>query len=352
MIGIIASVTVLIAMLWMANPEKLVDSLRRANLYFILVVIILYFINLITKAVRWHLLVNSSGTKVPFSKIFPFYVIGLAFNNLTPAKIGGEPIRAYLLKKEADVPMGQGIASIFAEKIMDIIVITTMAVIGAIFLIPLLKPNDAKILIFTLVLLIIGIIAALVIVTHSSILKKTVDKSVNLAMKVSNRSFIKRLSMALVGFVDKFRFGMSEIINSKATAVFCSTLTVIIWINEAIRLFIIILALPNIVGVGIGVVFIASSIANIIGFAVPLGAGNILGIETVLMVYGINYNNAITVGFLQVATSIWISVPLGVVAMLITGLRIPKNSNKNSNKNSEKDSDKNTNRNSEKEPKV
>ena len=53
-----------------------------------------------------------------------------------------------------------------------------------------------------------------------------------------------------------------------------------------------------------------------------------IGIETVLMVYGIWYNNAITVGFLQVATLLWISVPFGVAAMLITGLRIPKNSDK------------------------
>jgi uncharacterized protein (TIRG00374 family) len=316
-------------MVWLANPMKLIDKIRGANLYFILIVIILYFINLLTKAVRWYLLVNSSGSKVPFNKTFPFYIIGLALNNVTPGKIGGEPVRAYLLNKDANVPIGQGIASIFAEKILDIIVITTMALIGAIFILPLLPTSAARILIVVLVFVVAGIIISLYIVSHATILKKTVDKSVNLAMKVSKRDFIKRLSMALIGFVDKFRFGMSEILKARRSASASIFLTVIIWINEAIRFFIILLALPDIDGVSLGAVFIASSIANILGFAVPLGAGNILGSSTVFIALGMSLSNAEAASFLQVATSIWISVPLGAAAMLITGLKVYKLSNSN-----------------------
>jgi uncharacterized protein (TIRG00374 family) len=311
-------------MLWLANPSELVESFKNTNLKYIFVVVILYFLNLITKAFRWYLLVNSTGSRVPFTKTFPFYVIGLALNNVTPGKIGGEPVRAYLLKKEANVSVGHGIASIFAEKIMDLIVITTIAVIGAIFIVPYLKPSIANVLIAIIILVIIGIVVVLVIVSHSTMLKKTVDKSVNFAMKVSKKGFIKRLSEALVGFVESFRFGMSEILKARKTALACISLSVIIWINEAVRLFIILLALPNAIGISIGAVFIASSISNIVSLALPGGAGAILVIETVFISVGMSPADAGAAGILQIATSIWLSVPLGVMFMLLTGFRLSK----------------------------
>ena len=311
-------------MVWLVNPVKLIESFKNANLYLILLVIVLYFINVITKAVRWFLLVNSSGTQVSFRKTFPFYMIALALNNLTPGKVGGEPVRAYLLKKEANVPIGQGIASIFSEKLLDIIVITTMAIIGVIVILPLLSPTEAKIIIAILITVIAVIIITLFIISHSSMLEKTVNKSVNLALKVSNHGFMTKLGSALTGFVEKFKFGMKQILKAKNSAIACIILTVIIWINEALRLFIIILALPDIEGVSIGAVFIASSIANILGIVLPLGSGNILGIGAVFMAVGLDPGDAGSASFLHVATSVWISVPLGVIAMLITGFKVSK----------------------------
>jgi uncharacterized protein (TIRG00374 family) len=183
-------------------------------------------------------------------------------------------------------------------------------------------------LIVVLVVVVIAIIASIIIVSHSTMLSKTVDKSVNLALKVSNKGFVKNLSEALVGFADKFRFGMSQILKAKKTAVGCTFLTVIIWINEAVRLFIILLALPDVEGASLGAVFIASSIANILGIAIPIGAGNILGIGTVFIAVGMDPGTAGAASFLHVATSLWISVPLGVIAMVLTGFRLSKMSNK------------------------
>jgi uncharacterized protein (TIRG00374 family) len=323
-ITVVISVAIIMILIWISNPSELLESLKRTNLNYILLVLVLYIINLLTKSYRWYLLVNSSGTQVSFRKTVPFYLIGLALNNITPGKIGGEPVRAYLLNKEAKVSIGQGIASIFTEKILDIIVITSMAVIGAIFIISLLTPEAGRILILILIGVVAAIIATLVIVSHSTLLKKTVDKSVNFAKKVSDSSFTEKLSQALVGFVDKYRLGMKEILKAKRTASACIVLTVIIWINEALRLFIILLALPDVNHAGIGAVFIASSIANILALALPFGAGHILGIETVLIALGLDPVYAGAASILHVATSLWISVPLGAAAMVITGFKFSK----------------------------
>ena len=279
---------------------------------------------MLTKGFRWYLLVNSSGTKVKFTKTFPYYIIALALNNLTPGKIGGEPVRAYLLKAEEKVPVGQSIASIFAEKIMDMIIISTMAVIGAFFIIPLLTPTAARFLIIILAAVIGSIVVAIIIISNSNLLKRTMDKSVTIAQKVSKKDSVIKLTDAITGFIERFRFGMNQILKAKRNAATCISLTVIIWINESLRLFIILLALPNVVGISLGGVFIAASIANILGITLPGGAGNILGIGTVFLALGMDPNHATAASILHVATSIWISVPFGVIAMMLTGFRFSK----------------------------
>ncbi|UCH89280.1 MAG: flippase-like domain-containing protein [Thermoplasmata archaeon] len=331
LVTIILSILVIILMLWVSNPSEFADKLQNINLKFILLVIGLYFANVFTKAYRWYLLVNSTGVRVPFKKTFPFFIIGLAFNNVTPGKIGGEPIRAYLLKKDADVPVGQGLASILTEKIMDIIVIATMAIIGAAFILPLLSAGEAKILIILLIFVISVITATLIILSHAGIFARIVNALVKFSAKRPNNKFVSKWTSALVGFVDKFKLGISKIFEAKRTAGGCIVLTVIIWINEALRLYIIFWAMPGVSGTSLGAVFIAASIANILGIVMPLGSGNIFGIGAVFIALGMEPSSASLAGFLHAATSVWISIPMGVGAMLITGYKGPENSNGDKN---------------------
>jgi uncharacterized membrane protein YbhN (UPF0104 family) len=151
---------------------------------------------------------------------------------------------------------------------------------------------------------------------------------VNLLVKIGLRrpekSFVNKWARALIGFVEKFKMGMSIIYKSKTKASSCVGLTVIIWTNEAVRLYIIILALPNVPEVTLGAVFIATSIANILGLVMPLGSGNIFGVSTVFIAVGMNTTMASMAGFLHAATSIWLSIPLAVMTMLILGFKLSK----------------------------
>lgn len=328
-IAVVLSLMIIGLMLWIADPSDFADKLQKLNLFYILIVIILYIANTFTKAFRWYLLVNSTGTRVPFRKTFPYFIIALAFNNVTPGKIGGEPIRAYLLKKEANVSLGQGIASILTEKIMDLIVVSTMAFVGAIYILPLLTQNQSIFLISILTIVIIGTVSVLIILGSARIFKKVVDILIRFGLKRSKNGFVNKWTSALVGFVEKFKLGMSVIFKAKRTATACVFLTIIIWVNEALRLFIIFMAIADVPdvdveSVSIGGVFIATSIANILGLVLPLGSGSILGVSAVFTAVGMDPNIASMAGFLHAATSIWISIPLGVITMLFMGLKLSK----------------------------
>ena len=319
---LVLAILIIVLMIWVSNPREIGERLIGIDVNLLLLVIVLYLINLLTKSYRWHLLLTSTGNRVPFKNTFQCYIIGLSINNITPGKIAGDPVRLYLLKKDKNVPVGQGLASIFSEKVMDIIVITTMALIGIVFILPLLPVGEAWLLIGILILLIAAIAASLYLFSHTKVLKKVIDKMVRGSMLFSKNGKIKQWGDMFSGFMDKFSFGMKELLKARGSALASMMLTLVIWINEAVRLFIIMMALPGDMEVGLGAVFIASSIANILSMIIPLGSGNILGIGAVFVAVGLDSTTASAAGILHMATSLWLSVPIGVLALMITGFKL------------------------------
>ena len=132
---ILLAVLIIAALIVRADPKDILDKLRNADLRILAGVVGLYLLNTVAKVLRWYALVISKGHSVPFSKVFMYFLIGLAVNNTTPGRIAGEPVRAYLLKTGTEYPMGRGMASIFLEKTIDTIVTISMALIGIILLI-------------------------------------------------------------------------------------------------------------------------------------------------------------------------------------------------------------------------
>ncbi len=87
-------------------------------------------------AYRWKTFINVQGYSVKSREIIGNLVVGLALNNITPfTKMGGEPVRAYLLKKRNGVKYSDGLASVLVDG--SVLVVTTIIfVILTITLIP------------------------------------------------------------------------------------------------------------------------------------------------------------------------------------------------------------------------
>ncbi|NDJ79002.1 MAG: flippase-like domain-containing protein, partial [Chloroflexi bacterium] len=66
---------------------------------------------------RWHYLLRSIKV-VSLRKLFPIVVIGYMGNNVYPFR-AGEVIRAYVLKRNEDVSVSAGLATIVVERIFD-----------------------------------------------------------------------------------------------------------------------------------------------------------------------------------------------------------------------------------------
>jgi len=118
-----------------------------------------FFIIVILSVIRWQIILRSLGYKVGIWKLFMAKTSGFAISYLTPMSFfGGEPWRAYFLRKEKNIALHQGLSSIFIEKTMDLLAGAFLVFLAFFYLI--IKPVSAQIIVIS-ILLIAGIVAGL-----------------------------------------------------------------------------------------------------------------------------------------------------------------------------------------------
>ena len=117
----VVGLIVLAVILVLIGPEQTWLEIKQANPWFFVLAIGMQILSSTTLFVRWRYFINAAGQKVPALKTFLISISGLAVNSITPAaRIGGEPLKAFLLKKKCGVRLGCGIASLVVEKITDL----------------------------------------------------------------------------------------------------------------------------------------------------------------------------------------------------------------------------------------
>ncbi|MGH7862311.1 MAG: lysylphosphatidylglycerol synthase domain-containing protein, partial [Candidatus Dormibacteraceae bacterium] len=72
----------------------MVASLDRANYFYLVPALLVYFAGVWLRAVRWHFLLRPVKP-IPSRRLFPVVVIGYMANDVLPARLG-ELVRAYV----------------------------------------------------------------------------------------------------------------------------------------------------------------------------------------------------------------------------------------------------------------
>jgi len=320
---ILLSVVTLIGLILKANPKELGEKLSEANPLYIFLAIIIYLLTIFLKMARWHLLLKSTGYHFKLRKSGLFFLMGLSINSVTPGGVSGEPVRLYFLRRQGDVPVGHGIATIFAERFMDITVLISFAVLSLLFLFPLLTQSDLIQLLLPLTLVSALLVFVAYTVTHPLFLNKLTNWMLGILRKFKGKSSLEE---KIEDWLLKFKSGIQELASSKKHGTFYFLLSYVIWTLSTFRIYLLLLAMD--VEVSLFAVFLTSSITYIFGVILPGGTGNIAAIAAVFTAVGVDFEIATAVGVLEVATSLLFSVPAGMAAMTITGIQIERGSAK------------------------
>ncbi len=78
--------------------KTLFAIIKNANLYFLSVAFLFYFIYLLFLNLRWHIILNKTGIRMSFLSTLKISLISYTFNTVLPSTIGGDTARFILLK--------------------------------------------------------------------------------------------------------------------------------------------------------------------------------------------------------------------------------------------------------------
>lgn len=313
------AVLVLVALVLQADPSEVTEHLREADLMILAGVVVLYLINTLTKIIRWYVLLSRKGETLPFGKVSLYFLIGLAINNATPGRVTGEPVRAYLVKTGTDYPMGRGMASIFVEKTIDTIVTLTFAVVGILLLIGILNEEASDALLLSAGIVAIFMMTLIAFIAFPGVPRRLFRWLFKRFGSDGDSERVDRWEDKMDGFLGTFEEGTREIARNPYQTAAATGLTAVIWFNEALRLWLIFLALGY--NASFELMMVATALASFAALLIPLGAGSSTAIAAICTMAGIDGTLSTTAGLVFVMTSIWISIPLGAGAMAISGVR-------------------------------
>ena len=127
----LVSFGIAIAVLWFVarrldvDPGAIWAQMRRANLWLLAVAFVLWYGAFFVRGWRWGRMLDSArfsqaqGFSIPATPgLAEIVVLAYFANSIVPAKLG-DAYRAYLLKRDGEVPMSAGFGTILAERLVD-----------------------------------------------------------------------------------------------------------------------------------------------------------------------------------------------------------------------------------------
>ena len=141
------------------NLQDFVDIVKGANIWYIIIYFIISALLILCSVYRWRLILLSQKHKIKFIYLVKSYLAGYGVSYITPsAKLGGEPVRAALLKRYG-LKTHVSLSTIIIDKSLELSGSALFFVVGAIILIlNYALPDNLKFLIVVISLIFLGLI--------------------------------------------------------------------------------------------------------------------------------------------------------------------------------------------------
>lgn len=307
------SIALIVLVVLASNPEEVWEAFEDLNFNLIFIVVLLYLVNLIFKAYRWGVLMKHAGHDVSFRTIFAAFSLSQAINNLIPGRVVGETSRIIELNTKEGVAMGKGLAAVVTERIMDFAMLTILTVTSLFLLIADIVEEFRGYLLLLVFLMVLANIFFIYVLAKPSLMLRLGGWGARQAARMFKGERGAKYSDKVMSTVRSFNEAL-DVQGHWSMLAWPSLLTVFIWANEILRLFLIMEALGA--NVSLMAVIATASLASLSTIVLTAGSGNVLMSTAVFQACGLDPHVAATAGLLSAITSIWLSVPVSLVAMV------------------------------------
>ncbi len=282
-----------------ADMSEIKNAFAKVNYYWIFLSLFLGLLSHLSRAYRWKFFLEPLGYKPRFLNsvftIFTAYLINLFLPR------AGEVVRATGISKYEAIPFEKAFGTIVAERIVDVIMLLVI-VLGAFFYqFDLLKglivdkipkdPTSLFIIIF-ISILIFGLAYFLI--------------------RKSKNQFLQKVRNFVGGLLD----GVKSILTMKKRGAFIMH-TIFIWAMYLLMFYTVSFALPETANLSMGAVITGFVVGALSIAATNGGLGTYpLGVQQVLILYGIASNPALAFGWLMWTSQTFMVLLFGGISFI------------------------------------
>jgi len=145
--------------------KNVVNILKTANIYLLLLSLSTHIFGIWITAVRWKTLLDTQKAELGVRTLTVSVLIGFFFNNFLPTSIGGDVFRAYDASRKGKIQIGTSASIILVERFSGVIAAATYAIV-ALFL-GFTAIGNQSVIIPIVIFFVITIILAFLIINPS-----------------------------------------------------------------------------------------------------------------------------------------------------------------------------------------
>ena len=289
-----------------AQLSKVPTLILAANPLLVLAAFLIFYAGFPLRGLRWATLLRGTGQRVSTKDSTEIIFLSWLVNCVVPAKLG-DVYRAYLLKINSTASLSRTFGTVFIERVLDLFAIAILGLAAGYWSFRSGLPPAIQIVFGIGVVVVVALAIAL------------------LTMRNFGRQIIVALPLPhqILELYDRFEEGVFGALVTRHLPKL-GLLTGVIWMTEAMRLFLVIQALgfAN-VSLGLsGAVFVAliGSLLTAVPLS-PAGLGIVeAGVVGVLHVaYGVPLPEATAIALLDRVISVFSIIVLGSVAYALSG---------------------------------
>ncbi|MDY0266577.1 MAG: lysylphosphatidylglycerol synthase transmembrane domain-containing protein [Methanimicrococcus sp.] len=118
-ISLTISILSAVAIIFLTTDAGTIESLKQIRVEYMILALGVQFLSYVLTARKTKFLLRSLGYHIRTRQALENVLTGILLASLTPASVGGEPVRILLLRKNTNVPVGKATAVIFMERFLD-----------------------------------------------------------------------------------------------------------------------------------------------------------------------------------------------------------------------------------------
>ncbi|TFF87483.1 MAG: flippase-like domain-containing protein [Promethearchaeota archaeon] len=222
------TIVIMIIMIFIIDYKKLFSNIQEISIFGIILFALIYTLAFLFRAYKLKVIYNSLNLNVKYSTCY--FTLGASFliNDLTLGKIG-DVAKVFLIKDQENIRLGQSVAGIAIERILDFLTLLSISALSLVFLY-FSSTNQQTIILGQNIefYLIIGVLLLILILVGLILLLYKTEFIVNLVNKVS-----KRLANLIKRFLHNFKKGMREFKDNKKKLSYIVLLGFPTWIIDA-----------------------------------------------------------------------------------------------------------------------